>query len=159
PPPFGIQQSNDGGLTWNLKLAGESTTLEIDRGNFDNQYSAISLPSGYGPYNAPAPTGVYRSTDAGNTWTIVQGPWSGQPGGRILVAMAPSNANTLYVSVQGTDTHLLGLYRTDNAWAAKPTWVQIPMTGNWATLGSNYQDYCGISCTTMDLLAVDPNDA
>ncbi len=159
PPPFGVQISMDGGATWTMTLAGESTSLEIDPGNFNNQFTAISLPAGYGAYNTPAATGVYRSADGGNTWTVISGLWSGQSVGRILVALSPSNPNTLYASVQGSNQHLLGIYRTDNAQAATPTWIQIPRGGNWSTLGSSYVDYCGFSCTQTDLIAVNPSNA
>lgn len=158
PPPFGVQLSTDGGVTWNLTLAGESTTLEIDPTNFNNQFTAISLPSGYGPYNTPAPSGLYRSTDGGQTWASITGPWSGQSIGRIILSLAPSSPNTLYASVQGGNQHLLGLYRTDNAWTATPTWIQVSTSGNWSTFGSSYTDYCGTSCTPADMIAVDPSD-
>lgn len=158
PPPFGVQLSTDGGATWTLTLAGESTSLEIDPTNFNNQFTAISLPTGYGPYNTLAASGVYRSADGGQTWTSITGPWSGQPIGRIVLSLAPSNPNTLYASVQSSNQHLLGLYRTDNASAAGPTWIQISTSGNWLTLGVSYPDYCGNNCTTSNIIVADPAD-
>jgi hypothetical protein len=119
PPPFGVQRSTDGGVTWALTLAGETTTIEIDPTNFNNQFAAISLPIGYGSYNQPVPTGVYHSTDDGQTWSLIPGPWSGMTVGRIVLALAPSSPSTLYASVEGGDRHLLGLYRTDNVGAGR----------------------------------------
>lgn len=89
PPPFGILKSSDGGMTWTRTLGGQATALEVDSTNFDNQYAAIgdqrvginfnfALPAGSAPYNDPAgdlPNGVYRSTDGGQTWALVPGPW------------------------------------------------------------------------------------
>ena len=159
PPPFGVQRTTDGGETWALTLAGEDTSLEVDPTNFDNQFTASGLPTGYGAYNPPAPPGVYRSNNGGQTWGIIPGPWSGTRTGRILLAIAPSDRNVLYASVQGPDSRLLGLYRTNSAWAAAPQWMQIPTTGNWAAGGSNYPDYCGLDCTQTHVLSVDPTDA
>jgi hypothetical protein len=153
-----VQQSADGGATWTLTLAGESTSLEIDSSNFNNQYAAISLPAGYGPYNTPVASGAYRSTDGGQTWALLTGPWSGQSVGRILLALSPSSPTTLYVSVEGANSHLLGIYRTDNATAATPAWVQVSTSGSWNTLGAAYNDYCGSSCQSADMIVVDPSD-
>src|SRR5205814_1822640 len=118
--------TSDGGLTWTRKLAGESTALEVDPSDFNRQYAGMALPAYYGAFNTPVPGGLYRSTDAGQSWVIVTGPWSRSNIGRLAIAIAPSNPNTVYVSVQGAsdiDGRLLGLYRTDNAWASAPTWI------------------------------------
>ena len=58
-----------------------------------------------------------------------------QPGGvgRVELALAPSNPNVLYVSIQdaydqnhvGHDLALLGLWKTTNAWDPAPSWTQI----------------------------------
>lgn len=161
PPAFGVHRSTDGGATWTRTLDGESTTLETDPTDFNNQFTAISLPVTFGSYSVPvppAPRGVYRSTNGGRTWAVVPGPWSGARIGRIVLAIAPSNRNTLYVSVQGADQRLHGLYRTDSAWAVTPTWVQVPTNGNWSVSGTSYADYCGSTCTSTHLLSVDPVD-
>ncbi|MGH8007987.1 MAG: WD40/YVTN/BNR-like repeat-containing protein, partial [Candidatus Binatia bacterium] len=136
PPPTGIFKSTNGGVTWSQQLDGEATDLEVDPGNFNKQYAAI------GNIFDSSANGVYRSTDAGETWTLINGPWSTLTAGvgRIELAIAPSNPNTLYVSIQdafnGTfsDGRLLGLWRTDNAFAATPTWTQVPTVSH---------DYCG----------------
>jgi hypothetical protein len=80
--------------------------------------------------------------------------------GRIELAIAPSNPNVLYSGIQmppnggSTFTGLLGLYRTDNAWAATPAWIQVP-TGPTGTGG-----YCGpIKCGYAHVLSVNPADA
>jgi photosystem II stability/assembly factor-like uncharacterized protein len=166
-PRLGVHKSTDGGLTWAQKLNGEGTDLEVDPSNFSRVYAAVGAPFG-SPLN-----GIFRSTDAGETWSLIVGPWSTLPGGigRVEMAIAPSNPNTLYVSIQdaidtvGTDNGLLGLFRTDNAWDATPTWVQIP-TGAIDD-GSGVHGYCGWrveshaaahQCSWNHEIIVDPND-
>jgi photosystem II stability/assembly factor-like uncharacterized protein len=141
-PPRGVFKSVDGGATWSQRLNGEATDLEVDPANFSHQYAGIGEIVG-SPLN-----GVYRSTDAGDTWRLVDGPWSTTPGrvGRVELALAPSQPNVLYVSMQDTRDGVgkfLALYRTDNAWAPAPVWVQIP-TGATDD-GSGTHGYCGWS--------------
>jgi hypothetical protein len=170
PPLFGVLKSIDGGATWTRTLGGQATALEIDPTNFNNQYSAIGDPYGsLGPTgfsnNPPGslPNGVYRSTDGGGTWSLIPGPWGTSTAtvattGRIELAIAPSNPNTLYASMQvppinSLNTGLLGLYRIDNAWAPTPTWIQIP-TGETGETG-----YCGPGkCGYSHVISVDPSD-
>src|SRR5262245_26751612 len=162
-PPTGIWKSTDGGGTWSRKLGGEATALEIDPANFNNQYAAIGDQSpGFAPVDPPgsAANGLYRSTDGGETWRLVDGPW-GNSLGRIEVAMAPSNPNIVYASIQrgGSETAgLLGLYRTDDAFASAPTWIKVPTS-------QTNDDYCGFDgrnseakCGYAHVLSIDPGD-
>jgi photosystem II stability/assembly factor-like uncharacterized protein len=143
--PFGILRSADGGTSWVRTLAGTATALEVHPGNFNNQYAAIANTT-LGPNGldndavGSVVNGIYRSTDGGQTWTAVDGPWGPSTAtaptvGRVELAIAPSNPNVLYASIQvpGTSGGLLGLYRTDNAWAATPTWIQVPTDATGAT--------------------------
>ena len=167
PPPFGVLKSTDGGVTWVRTLAGQATALEVDPTNFNNHYAAIGeirTPNGV---NNDSPgsvlNGVYRSTDGGQSWALVPGPWgSSSPThaatGRTELAIAPSNPNVLYASIAvppngGSGTQpLLSLWRTDNAWAATPAWIQIP-TGATGDGG-----YCGPGCNYSHVISVDPSD-
>jgi photosystem II stability/assembly factor-like uncharacterized protein len=160
--PSGIWKSTDGGATWSRKLGGEATALEIDPSNFNNQYAAIGEQSpGFLALDPPgsAANGIYRSSDGGETWSLIDGPWgTGYAVGRIEIAIAPSNPKIVYASIQrggSTDAGLLGLYRTDDAFAAAPAWTKIPtdQTNN---------DYCGsgeTKCGYVHFLSVDPGDA
>lgn len=163
-PPVGVFKSSDGGQTWNRTLAGQATALAVDATNFNYQYAAIFDPQ------PGVANGVYRSSDGGDTWTAVPGPW-GVSTARIALALAPSNMNVLYVSVQapanpgpwgvglgnfpgainwGFGGPLLGLFRTNNAWAATPTWISVP---------TDQTTYCQEgACSFTHVLSVDPAD-
>jgi len=136
-PDIGIFKSTDSGATWVLNLKGQAWDLEVDPNDFNNQYTSIGDIFGQ---NRPegAQIGIYRSTDAGETWKLIDGPWTTDPRGvgRIELAIAPSNPDVLYVTIQdavngvGNDKYLLGLWRTDNAWDSTPTWVEITLNFN-----------------------------
>jgi photosystem II stability/assembly factor-like uncharacterized protein len=173
PPPFGVLRSTDGGNTWSRSLAGQATALEADPRSFDRLYAGIG-DQRIGVLNdspGSVENGVYRSTNGGSTWTLIEGPWgrSSNPRqstvGRVELAIAPSNPDVLYASFQippngGTSaTGLLGLYRTDNAWAAAPTWIRIP-TDAASNERTGDGGYCGPGkCGYTHTLSVDPGDA
>lgn len=85
----GIFVSQDGGITWDQQFEANGTVQQVvaDPDNFDIQYAAI-----FG-------TGVWKSTDAGLTWNESTTGLSAD--GRIELAVAPSNTDVLYASVQG----------------------------------------------------------
>lgn len=167
PPPFGILRSLDGGVTWIRTLAGQATALEIDATNFANQYAAIADQRVGALNDSPgsAPNGLYRSTNGGQTWTPVSGPWGPNPSptissvGRIELSLSPSNPNVLYAAIQvppngGTSaTGLLGLFRTDDAWAPTPAWIQV------STAATPPGGYCGPGkCGYSHVISVDPGN-
>ena len=159
----GVKRSTDGGATWVRTLAGQAHALEVDPANFSRQYAAI--------FNAvvdpgSVSNGIYRTTNGGVTWSRIEGPWGPEPSvpnqsavGRIELAIAPSDRNVLYASIQGplndprVNPRLLGLYRTDNAWADQPTWIQVP------TEATGSDGLCGDSCGYSHIVSVDPRSA
>jgi photosystem II stability/assembly factor-like uncharacterized protein len=123
----GVFRSADGGKTWDHILfrsdrAG-AIDLSMDPGNPRLLYAAIwdahrtpwSLTSG-GP-----DSGMYRSTDGGDTWTEL----TASPGlptglkGRIGVAVSPAKAGRVWALVEAEDG---GLFRSDDAGA---TWQRL----------------------------------
>jgi hypothetical protein len=145
----GIFKSTDGGVTWSQKLPGTATEFEVDPGNFNNMYAGIKTDSTGGNSSL---NGVYRSTNAGETWLAISGPWGAITNGGSLIefAIAPSNHDTLYVSFSRVSDGAHH-WRTNNAWAAVPTWSELPIffAGNF----NNYQDSI-VDPTNPDILYV-----
>ena len=109
---------------------GGGWDIETLSGDFNRHYAGAGSVFGN-----PTINGVYRSTNAGDTWQLVTGPWTVLTGRveRIELALAPSNPNILYVSIQdgfassaNQGGALLGVWKTTNAWAATPAWTQLP---------------------------------
>jgi len=138
-PPTGFLTSDDGGTNWTLRFPGHASDLEVDPGDFTQQYGALGSTRGTITNGVLQSTnGVYRSFDAGQTWSRVDGPWESLSNriGRVEMALAPSDPNVLNVSVtlgfvyQGfTPTsggNLVGIWRTTNAWDPSPIWVALP---------------------------------
>lgn len=112
----GILKSTDGGVTWRRVLpSNQADDLEVNPTNFNQQYATGYIP-GVG-------LSTYRSNDSGETWVQISGPWDDGQTGYIKMAIAPSNPNVMYVSAVGGVS--MGIWRTDNAWSAVPTWTQV----------------------------------
>ena len=171
-PQRGIFKTTNGGNSWELKLPGASASdLALKPGDNSglNIYGALGFP------NTRAENGIYRSSDGGETFTAITGPWSTDPRGvgRIEIAFAPSNPNVMYVSVQdgfdavpgANDGGMVGLFKTTNAWDANPTFTQISVAAT--DNGSGNIGYCGWDkafnsasnqCWYSHVIAVDATD-
>src|SRR5262249_50279457 len=164
-PARAVQRSTARGATWSIRLPGEATALQADPTNFSRQYA------GLGNIFGSTANGLYRSLDAGVSWTKLDGPWSALAGGvgRVTVAIAPSNPDIVYVSISdaqnsvGVDAGLLGLWLCSTAWAAAPAWTSIPVSAT--DDGTGTHGYCGWDlafsiaarlCTGTNVLTVDP---
>jgi photosystem II stability/assembly factor-like uncharacterized protein len=178
PPIYGIQKSTDGGRTWTRALTGQVSSLVRHPTDFSRQYAAIGDPTGSPTRNDdvetnPArqlqpgtmPNGVYRTTDAGDHWAPVAGPWSSPDGtafgaGFVTFAVAASNPEVMYASVQppvvpgSAQSGFLGLFRTNNAWAETPEWMKIPTDPVRTGSGDAYCDQCAYA----NVISVDPAD-
>ncbi len=144
--PTGIYRSTDGGARWTRMLAGQATDLEVDPSDFNRQVAGI------GEIFGDEANGLYRSVDAGVSWTRVAGPWDGGNIGRVELALAPSDSEVLYVSVEdSSDSELLGLWKTRDAFATSPTWETIRVPSVFGR-GS----YCSPQCWYDHEIIVDP---
>jgi photosystem II stability/assembly factor-like uncharacterized protein len=122
-PDRGLYKTTDGGKTWKQILKGANlstgcTTMAIDptnpeimfAGTWDFRRKGWEYRSGGDGPDKPSASGLFRSTDSGNTWTEVTTEankgFPKKPFGRLAVAIAPSNAKRVYAFVESTESAL-----------------------------------------------------
>ena len=173
-PSTGVFWSDNGGGSWTLAnpqaaMSGSATDIEVHPSDFLRQFAGIIqanlVPGG------PVSSGVHRSSNGGKDWDQVDGPWNdhevaARDIGRVEMAVSPSNPNVLYVSISHrTNGTLLGMWRTDNAWAGNLSdiaWGRIDTSGTnngYGPLGdpgSFPGSFCGNQCPYDQELLVDP---
>jgi photosystem II stability/assembly factor-like uncharacterized protein len=122
----GVFRSTDGGATFTQKLAGRVSELEVDPTSFARQYAALSNCCGD---PSTVPSGLRRSLDGGQTWSAIHGPWESVSPlvENVELAIAPSNVNVLYASIQYDSNGSAHFWQTSSAWAATPTWTELPL--------------------------------
>ena len=141
----GVYRSVDGGNSWIRVLSGnpaDSVLFAPTNGNVAYASLGNSFTGGT--------TGVFKSTNGGQTWTAANGTGVNvlnlTNAGRIALAMAPSNSATLYAGIANVNTgNLLGFYKTTDGGA------------NWRHLTST-PDYCTPQCSYDDVIAVQPTN-
>src|SRR5438093_12235309 len=122
-PDRGLYRTSDGGKTWKQILKGSNlstgcTSIEIDPTNPDVMLAAMwdfrrkgwEYRSGGESPTAPSASGLFRSTDGGETWTEITPEankgFPKKPYGRIAVAVAPSNAKRVDAFVESPNSAL-----------------------------------------------------
>lgn len=149
----GIYRSIDGGASWQQVLYVADDTggidLAIDPSNPNRIYAALwqRFSAANSWYIGGTSGGIWRSLDGGTTWTKLA---TGLPTtvGRIGLAIAPSQTNTVYACIIGTNGLLAGMYRSLNA---GDTWTKV--SGASAPIAfSTYSYY-------FSQIRVDPSNA
>jgi photosystem II stability/assembly factor-like uncharacterized protein len=113
----GVWKTTDAGATWhsvwNKEASGSIGSIAVSLSDPNTIYAG----SGEGLQRPDLSTGdgVYKSADAGKTWTHLEGLRDGQQIGQI--AIDPRDANRVFVAVEGHPfgpNEERGLYRTDD---------------------------------------------
>ncbi|MEY2543453.1 MAG: hypothetical protein QOE81_914 [Verrucomicrobiota bacterium] len=122
-PDRGLYKTSDGGKTWKQVLKGANlstgcTDVAIDPANANSMFACMwdfrrkgweYRSGGDGP-DKPSASGLFRSSDGGETWTEVTPEASKgfpkKPYGRLAVAIAPSNPKRVYCLVESPDSAL-----------------------------------------------------
>jgi photosystem II stability/assembly factor-like uncharacterized protein len=135
-PDRGLYKTADGGKTWKLVLAGRNlstgcSSVAMDPKNADVLFAGLwdfrrkgwSFRSGGDGPDAPSGSALFRSADAGRTWTeltpqtnagIPNKPW-----GRVEVVTAPSNDKVVYALIESKDSALYRSSDGGNTWEGR----------------------------------------
>lgn len=142
----GVYKSTDGGKSWNAVLTVDEHTgindIVMDPRDPDLIYaSAYQRRRHVFTYLGGGPgSGMYKTTDGGANWEKINTGLPKVDMGRIGLAIAPSNPETIYAIVEAAQGKG-GFYKSTNRGAS---WVK---QGGYSSSGNYYQE-----------IVVDPND-
>ena len=140
----GVYRTTDGGATWEKVLYKDENTgaiqVTIDPKNpniiYADLWAGRQGPWENGTWNGTE-SGLFKSTDAGNTWKKLEKglPTTAQGLGRIGFCIAPSDPNRLYATVDAGEHG--GVYRSDDA---GETWSKSTADGRFWGRGSDFAE-------------------
>ena len=139
----GLFKTTDGGKTWVKILKGANAStgcsmISMDRQNPKTVYAGMwdfrrkgwTFRSGGDSPRAPSGSGLFKTTDAGATWTELDANSAkglpAKPWGRIAVTAAPSKPNVVYAFIEA-EVPKDGLYRSDDG---GKTWRALDRSQN-----------------------------
>ena len=148
----GIWVSNDAGATWDKKLETMISDLEIDPFDSNILYAGSCYIRTLNDGNA----GVYKSTDFGFNWSLLNTGILQRGSQRIEVAIASSNSNYVYAIANDLNQGFKGLYRSTDKGIS---WQLMANTGAKNIFGwyNGVNEFGGQSNYDM-MLFVDPSD-
>jgi photosystem II stability/assembly factor-like uncharacterized protein len=125
----GVFRTRDGGETWENVLHVDGATSCSDLAMTPDGgvlYAGMWQVRRYPDFfESGGPTsGLYRSTDGGDTWALLTEGLPATDKGRIAVTVAPSEPKRVYATIESEDT---ALYRSDDG---GETWVEKDDSGN-----------------------------
>lgn len=162
--PYGLWKSTDGGATFTFvhngtplgatcyPVIGAACSIRgvrrvaLDPFNEDIVYAA--------PYNK----GVWRSNDAGATWTEIKAtlnPNDSSMRAEIAVTALPDGKTRMYVGEGGSGSPTSRLFRSDDVATGMPTFANLT-SSDPANPGFGSFDYCGGQCWYDNLVYTPP---
>lgn len=129
-PERGLYKTIDGGGTWTKVLGPSEYTgvveVQMDPRNPDVMFAATFQRErrqwsmlGGGPES-----GLFRSTDGGNTWTQVSDGFASGDLGRIGITFCPGSPDVLYSSAVGPDGGIFRSTDGGNSWERRTSEIQ-----------------------------------
>jgi len=117
----GVYKTSDGGENWEKILYVDENTgcadLDEDPDNPEILYAAMwdyrREPDFF--TSGGKGSGLYKSMDGGKTWQKIQNGLPDTILGRMAIAVAPSNGNTIYLTVEVKEKDQKGLYLSQDA--------------------------------------------
>lgn len=144
----GVYRSRDGGRTWSRVLFVDENTGAVDL-SIDPRSPAVLYAGMWQvrrrPWNLDSGgpgSGLYKSTDGGDTWRALTGGLPAGVKGRIGVAVSPVRSSRVWAIVEAADG---GVFRSDDAGA---TWIR---TNGESTIRERAWYYSHIVADPADL--------
>ncbi len=115
----GLYKSTDGGQTWKLVLSKGKWTGVTDVAMDPNDSSVLYAATHqrhrtvWALMNTGPESGIYKSTDGGETWTELKGGLPGGDKGKISVQVSPQKSNVVYATIE-LPGRKGGFYRSEN---------------------------------------------
>jgi photosystem II stability/assembly factor-like uncharacterized protein len=128
----GLYKTTDGGKTWKAVLTISPhtgvTDVVMDPMDPSVMYAAAlqRQRKAYSFVGGGPESGIFKSTDGGDTWTKVTEGLPKRDIGRIGLAVSPSQPRTVYATLETNTTEV---YRSDDygaSWTKKGTYFQFP---------------------------------
>ena len=140
----GIYKSTDGGVTWANTTASINTNVAYSDVAI-NPKSPSTLTMAIGSVFGSNDNGVYQSTNAGQTWTLLNIGKANTDFGRISVAVSPSNPQVVYTTVESVSTSgVLLVARTDNGGTS---WTDVTPSVNYMGGQGWYDQWASVNPT------------
>ncbi len=114
----GVFRSKDGGRTWQKILYVNDKTgaadIVADPANPRIMYASTwqVLRTPWDIYEFGPGSGIYKTTDGGDTWTVLKNGLPKTPMGKIGIAVSPVDSNRVWATIGGDDG---GIYLSDDA--------------------------------------------
>lgn len=113
----GLFRSTDGGKTWKKILYVNDKTgaadISVDPSNTRTMYVSMwqVLRRPWDIYDSGPGSGIYKTTDGGDTWTQLKNGLPKSDMGKIGLAVSPADPQRIYATIGGDDG---GIFRSDD---------------------------------------------